>query len=197
MKQILSLLRRRQGSTSLEFAVVALPFMALLLFTFELSYDLFCQEALDAALAAASRQIATGNAQNAQNGATFVANYLCPDAAGLLACNSNVFIKVQKILPASHQDYYNFTDGNVPVVGNTLNLAGYGSADFCNAGPTEMLVISAIYVGPTFIGGLFPNILSYRYNGNTVHATLSTAGIVSEGYPPSGSGNHSPPAPPC
>jgi Flp pilus assembly protein TadG len=192
-------MRRRRGSTSVEFAVVAFPFVALLLFVFEISYDLFCQEALDTALTTAVRQIATGNAQNAQSGSQFVQNYLCPDAVGLLECNSSLFVRVDKIAlsPTSALDYWNYTTGNVPVTGNTLNLAGYGNANFCNAGPTQMLLVSAIYVGPTFIGGLFPGIFSVIYNGGPVHATLATAGVVSEGYPPAGASGTTQPAPPC
>ncbi len=190
-------MRRRQGSTSIEFAAVALPFLALMLFIFELGYDLYSQEELESGLHVAARQIATGNAQNVQNGAAFVANYMCPDMAGLLECNTNVFIQVQKVSPTTAQDYYSFTTGDLPVTGNTLNLANYGSASFCNSGPTEMLLISAVYVGPTFIGGLFPGILTVFYNGRPVHASFASVGVVSEGYPPTGASGTTPVASAC
>ncbi len=197
MKSLRTLFRKRHGSTSLEFAAIALPFVALLLFVLELSYDLFSQEALDAALHTAARQIATGNAQNVQNGATFVSQYLCPDLAGLLKCDTNLYVKVDRLQPNDTQDYYTYTTGDIPVSGLTLNLNGYGSANFCNAGPTELLLVSAIYVGPSFIGGLFPGLLSEYQNGLPVHATLSTVGVVSEGYPLGAAPPGTPVAPGC
>lgn len=47
-----------------------------------------------------------------------------------------------------------------------------------------MVLISAIYVGPSFVGGLLPNVLSVYYNGTLVDATLSTVGIITENFPP-------------
>lgn len=182
---------------AVEFAILAIPFFMFMLFIFEISYDLFTQEALDAGLHAAVRQIQTGNAQNVQNGNQFIANYLCPDMRGLLECGTHVFVRVQKLSLTGSQDFYNYTDGVIPVIGNTLDLTGYGSANFCNSGATQPLLVSAIYIGPTFIGGLLPYVLSVNYGGNRVHATLSTAAIVSEAYPTVGAVQGSIPAPPC
>ncbi len=187
----------RRGVAALEFAIVSVPFFLFLLFVVEISYDLFTQEALDEGLHAAMRSIQTGNAQNVTSASAFITQYMCPSMRGLLECGARLFINVQKLSFSGSQDYYNATTGIIPVVGNTLNLGAYGNAGFCNSGPSEFLLISAIYVGPSLIGGLLPNLLSVSYGGAPVHATLSSTGAVTEAYAAVGAPNGTTPAPAC
>jgi Flp pilus assembly protein TadG len=171
---------------------VASPLLVFLLFQIELSYDFFAQEVLDMALHQALREIATGNAQNAAGATAFMNSYFCPATHGLLNCN-NLWFSIQK-LPSplgANQDYYTYTTGSIPTsAGNKLNLAnfsnnsGSGITNFCNSGPAEMLLVSAVYVGPSFVGGLLPNTLTYTnyLDNSTVTAAFSTAAIVTEAY---------------
>jgi len=174
--------RDRSGVVALEFALLAVPFLIVLFFIFELSLDLFEKELLDSALHQAARQIETGNAQNVTDGTTFINNYLCPDAGNFLVC-SNLYINVTHFTPTSSQDYYNFTTGNPPMSNGSLDLSNYQSGTFCNAGPSEFLLISAVYVSPSVVGAFLPNVLSVLSNGSTVHATFSQVAAYSEGYP--------------
>ena len=201
--------RARRGAVALEFAILAIPFFLWILFIFELSFDLFTQEALDGALQAAVRQIQTGNAQNLSNGGAFIGDYLCGAAKGLLECN-NMWVNVTAISPmpqtvtsteatvTNEPDFSTYTTGSVPMSGNNLDLSNYtnisgasstpGSTkppanSFCNASGSQAVLISAIYVGPTFVGGLLPGVISAQFNGATVHPTLSTAGFVTEAFP--------------
>ena len=183
------LLRRRdrRGVVALEFAILAIPFFMWLLFIMELSYDMYTQSALDDALHAAVRMIQTGNAQYVANGSAFVTSFLCPAAGGRLEC-SRMYVLVRPANFGTNQDYYNLTTGTLPVSGNTLVLSNYasasssGSGSFCNASPQQFLLVSAIYVGPSFLGALLPGLLSVQYNGQRVHASLATTGIVTEPY---------------
>jgi len=173
----------QRGVAAVEFALVAAPFFLVLFFVVELALALFHQEALDSALHLAVRQLQTGNAQNVANGTAFITNYLCPAAGGLLDCDS-LFIKVQKVTFASGQDFYNATTGSAPQNGRVLDLSSFGSANFCNASPSEFLLVTAVYLSPTVIGGLLPNVFSAEYNGGTVHATMSQVATYSEAYTP-------------
>ena len=183
---------------------MCVPFFILVLGTLEISYDLYTQAALDSALYLAVRSLETGNAQNVVNSSSFISTYLCPNAFGLLECNSNMFINVQKFVAtqigstSATTDYWNITTGAIPVVGHTLNLAAYqGTANFCNVAPDQFILVSVIYVGPTFVGGLLPNVFSVTYNGSAVHATLSTLGIATERFPPTGAPSGVTVAPSC
>ncbi len=171
---------------------------------FELSYDLFLQEALDNALHEAVRQVQTGVAQNQVSGASFVTTYMCPAANGRLEC-ARIFVNVTPV--AAGTDYHSVKIGGitpigvVPMSGNSLDLSNYnggvGSSDFCNGMPRQPLLVSAIYVGPSFIGGLLPGLLSAHYNGVWVHPTLATTGIVIEPYAAVPSTGATVPAPAC
>lgn len=211
----LGIRRHRGGAVALEFAILAIPFFLWILFIFEMSYDLFTQEALDYTLNAAVRQIQTGNAVSQTSGSAFIQNDLCAAAKGLLECNQ-MWVQVQA-LPAG-TDYSNpsVTTGAVPGNGNLdlsdyTNLAGANTGGtnpnapipYCIAGASQAILVSAIYIGPSFISGLLPGVLSTSFGFNTVHATLSTAGFVTEPFqeipnnPPNPGSGTPPSAPAC
>jgi hypothetical protein len=191
--------RGRQGVVALEFALVSIPFFMLVLFVLELSYDLYTQSALDAGLRYAATQLARGNSQNVKDGPTFISQYVCPDLGGLLECSSHLYINVIKFPSSGATDYYSITTGTLPMIGNTLNLAAYtGASSFCNVAPDQFILISLIYLGPSFIGRILPNnALVQQYGGTAVHATLSTVGMATERFNATGVPTGTPVAPPC
>ncbi len=175
------LIQSKRGTTALEFALVSVPFLLLIFSTFEVAFDIYTKAILDNSLVEAARAIETGNAQNALNGSDFINKYLCPMVNGLLTC-SNLYVRVQRLSPTPSQDFYDFTTGMSPVSSGVLNLSKYASSSFCNSGPSQLLLISAVYVGPSIIGQLLPGGLAVSYNGGLVHATFSSVGTVTESY---------------
>lgn len=183
---------------ALEFAILSIPFFTFVLFLMELSYDLFTQEALDFGLHRATKLLARGNAQNVKDGPTFISQYLCPQLGGLLECQTHLYINVQKFPATGAIDYYDITTGALPVSGHVLNLAAYQSnSSFCNVAPDQFVLISVIYLGPTFVGFLLPNVLSVLFNGQPVHATLSTTGLATERFSATPASSGLPVASPC
>jgi Flp pilus assembly protein TadG len=181
--------RDRQGVAILEFALLSIPFFVLILGVCEVSFDLFLQEATDLALQSGARQMETGAATASTSESNFVQNYICTTTAGrLLICN-NFHVKVQ--LLTSTQDFSNATisTGSLPLNGKNLDLSSYdgttGAGVFCTAPPGTLILISAVYVGPTFLSGLLPGLFNEYYKGNPVHAVLSQVGVASEQFPPS------------
>ncbi len=176
----------RSGVAAVEFAMVGFPFFLTLFFTFEISMDLFQQEALDAGLHLAVRQMQTGATQNTTNGAAFINTYLCPNVTTVLNC-SNLAISVKKLsmgspLSVSGIDFYNYTTGTLPMTGGVLDLSSFSSASFCNIGPSQYLLVTAIYTTPSIIGNLLPGISSVSYGGSVVHPTMSQMGTVTENF---------------
>ena len=149
----------RRGAAAIEFALVAVPFLATILFIFALCLHFYYQELLDMGLHVALRKIQTGNAQNIADGNAFIASYLCPAMGNLVTC-SNLYVRVQKANMGAGQDYYNITTGILPMAGGALDLGAYSSAKFCNAGSSQFVLVTAIYVAPTVIGWLVPNVFS-------------------------------------
>jgi len=112
------------------------------------------------------------------------------------------------------QDLYNATTGALPGSGTTLGLslysngAGYGtgaggittceasgelnsttSPGYCvaggsSAGEPVLVILSAVYITPSFLGKLLPG--TYDYNGNTVRAFFSSAALITEGFSQTG-----------
>ncbi len=177
---------------ALEFALLAIPYFIMVLGLCEISFDLFMQAATDLALQSGARQMEIGTTVGPPSaGETFeqefVRTYVCNTTAGRLLICDNIHVKVE-VLPDG-EDFSSpaVSTGTLPLgSGNTLNLSGYDGTDgksvFCTAKPGQLFLISAIYVGPTFLSGLLPNFFNENLNGNPVHAVLSQVGLVSENF---------------
>ena len=186
--------RARQGAVALEFAILAFPFFLWLLFIFELSYDLFTQEALDSALHAAVRNIQTGTGANQASGQDFIQGYLCPAAHGLLECG-HMSVEVTALGPGQY-DYSTVVSGTIPMNGSQIRPFNdaVGSAAFCNAQPKQLVLVQALYLGPSFVFGMLPGVLSAQYGNSFVHPTVSSSGFVVEPYTASSLSKGSAPA---
>jgi Flp pilus assembly protein TadG len=114
-----------------------------------------------------------------------------------------------------HADLWDATNGTLPGTNGNLQLGLYGGLNgtgagnavgppstcyasssknngFCVAGPStgspELIVMSAVYVAPSFLQRLVGNTVTY--NGSIVRATLADAAFVTEGYSSSYTGNN-------
>ncbi len=187
--------RDRRGAVVLEFAILAIPFFTMVLGVCEISFDLFTQEALNMALQDGARQMEVGAALNTTGEGNFVSSFLCNTTAGRLLICKNIHVKVE-VVPIDSTDYVSATDfssssvstGGLPMNGQTLDLSAYdgtnGIGVFCTAPPGALIMVSAIYVGPTFLSGLLPGFFNqYDANGNPIHAVLSQVGVASENFP--------------
>jgi len=173
----------RKGVAALEFAILAIPYFLLVLGVCEVSFDMFLQEATDLALQAGARQMETGSGLNSTSEASFVKTYVCNSTAGkMLICN-NFHIKVQILSPTDDYSSADVSTGTLPMNGNNLDLSSYdGTTSFCTAPPRSFLLISAVYVGPTFLSAMLPFAFNEFYNGTNVHAVLSQVGVASEQF---------------
>ena len=187
----------KRGVVALEFAILSTAFMSLMLFVFEFSYDQYCQEALDCGLNLAAREISTGNAQNIQSVGQFTSTYLCPNLQGLLDCSTNVFVRIQNVTFSGTADFHDATTGQVPANGNALDLSSFGTGSFCNAGPNQFYLLSAVYVGPSFVGMLLKGLFTLTYGGRIIHASASNVAFATEYYTVTPAANNTTPLPQC
>jgi Flp pilus assembly protein TadG len=193
-----------------EFAIVGPIFFALLFLAFDFAYESFSQAALDSALQATARQIQVGEAQGATSQSLLVSGYLCPNAIGLLNCNNlfvrvESFNDVACPGGTGVADVWDAIDGQLPIdKSRVLNLSLYGgvaggganagpnstcensssTSGFCVAGPQNgppvLIILSAVYVAPSFLGRLLPGAVTY--NGATVRADFSSSAFITEGF---------------
>jgi Flp pilus assembly pilin Flp len=90
--------RHQDGAAAVEFALVAVPFLALLFAILETALVFFAGQTLEAAVTDAGRLIMTGQAQGFSQAdfKTQVCNRL---AGGLFDCTNGVYVNVQTGLP--------------------------------------------------------------------------------------------------
>jgi Flp pilus assembly protein TadG len=172
--------RCRKGATAVEFALVAAPFLALLVAILQAALVFFASRVLDEVTEEAARNLMTGQAQQGNvTQANFLNNYVCGGSntsalvSALFTC-SKIMVNVQ--------NYPDFASANVssptltfnPTNGNVTNTWSYTTGN-----PGDVLVIEVIYEWPIVLGPLGMN-LSNLSDGN--RELVSVAVFKSEPY---------------
>ena len=166
----------RNAAAALEFAIASVPFLALLLFFFEIGLDYYYQTALDYGIAKSARQIQIGNAQRIYTAQDFKSKLLCPALAGLLDCDT---INVASVTIAGAPDYYYAALPN-PTQGGTISLSGY-SAGFTTGNQNSPMYLQAVMQSPSLVAGLIPGFATPTGTGR-VRLTVSSTAFINENY---------------
>jgi hypothetical protein len=90
-----SLFRCRRGSTAVEFAILAPPFIMLMMSTFEVGWFYFTNSLVDAATINAGRMIRTGVAQEGGLDKEAFFDEICPKVNPIGDCGSRLTVEVQ------------------------------------------------------------------------------------------------------
>lgn len=162
----------RRGATAVEFALIALPFFALIFAIIETALCFFAGQALDTALMNASRAIRTGQAQSSSFSADDFKTSICTQLTYMFNCSSNLYVNVQTFASFSAITLTTPTDanGNLATTGYTYS-AGHGS---------DVVVVRAYYEWPVFINRLGNN-LANEPDGK--HLLTATVAFQNEPFP--------------
>lgn len=168
----------QKGATALEFALVAAPFLALLVALFETALVFFAQRVLDEVTEEASRYIMTGQAQQSNMTQSQFANYICTNnntatlVSALFSC-SNLMVNVE--------NYSDFASASTATPTLTFNANGTISNtwNYSPGTPGSIVVVQVMYQWPIILGPLGFT-LSNLSNGNRL--LVSTAVFKSEPY---------------
>jgi Flp pilus assembly protein TadG len=144
----------RGGTTAVEFALIAPPFLAVLIAILQMTSFLFAQQALQTAVVAAGRVFFSGQVEKA--GVTqsqFTTNDVCPLLPAMFTC-SNLYVNVQT--------YTNFSGASTTIPSLTISSSGTVSStgEYNLGGPGEVMVLQLVYpwkiiTGP--LGAILPN----------------------------------------
>jgi Flp pilus assembly protein TadG len=164
--------RREDGAAALEFAMVAAPFIALVLATIQTSLAFFAGQVLESAVTDASRMILTGSAQKANMDQSGFASAVCSKIETLFSC-SKLMIDVQTATS------FGAANTSMPTVthdgsGNVTNTWQYNPGN-----PGDVVVMRIMYEWPVFLGPLGLS-LSNESNGNLL--LMATAAFRNEPY---------------
>ena len=164
--------RRDDGAAALEFAIVAAPFIALLLATVQTTLAFFAGQVLESAVADSSREILTGSAQNASLTQAGFATAVCGKIQALFNCN-NLMIDVQTA--------NSFAAANTSMPTLTFNGSGNvtNSWSFQPGSPGDIVVMRVMYQWPVFLGPLG---LSLSNESNGKLQLMATAVFKNEPY---------------
>lgn len=162
-RQISRFVRTERGATAVEFALIAPPFLAMLLGILEVAIFLFAQMTLQNAANQAARYFLTGQAQSGNWSATTVVGKVCPTV--VFNCN-NVFITVQNSTSFSgaNTGAPSMYDGN----GNALGQANY---TYDPGTPGDVMVVQLVYAWPVVPGPLGFDL------GPVQHGTVQMMGV--------------------
>jgi Flp pilus assembly protein TadG len=172
--------RCRKGATAVEFALVAAPFLALLVAILQAALVFFASRVLDEVTEEASRNLMTGQAQ--QGGvsqANFLNNNICGGTntsalvSALFTC-ANIMVNVQ--------NYADFASANTSSPTLTFNPNGTvaNTWSYNTGNPGDIIVVQLIYIWPIVLGPLSMNLSTPNLNGN--RELVSTAVFKSEPY---------------
>jgi Flp pilus assembly protein TadG len=159
--------RARNGTTAVEFALIAPPFLALIIAIFQMTAFLFAQQALQTAAVEAGRLILTGQVQNGSlTQSQFKTNDVCPLLAAMFTC-SNVYVNVQS--------YNNFTAASTGAPTLTYNGSGAVTNTWAYdlGSPGQVMVLQLIYQWP-IISGPLGSVLPNLGNGYTEMMGITT-----------------------
>ena len=165
-RRFLQFLFGREGGVASEFALVAAPFIALLLATLQVGLIYFAQAALETDVEASARHVLTGQAlANGLTQAKQFANVVCANSPGLFTCK-NFMIDLQ---PAP-----SFSSANISAPTLTFNPDGAvaNSWQYNLGAPGQIMVTRVMYLWAVFLGPLGLNLVNVS---NGTHLLMSTA----------------------
>jgi Flp pilus assembly protein TadG len=160
------------GATAVDFAMVAAPFVALLLALIQTALVFFAGRVLDEVTAQASRYILTGQAQQSNMTQSAFANYVCQNTVALFNCNKFM---------VNVQNYNSFATANTVTPTLTFNAQGQVTNQWSYApgNPGDIVIVQVMYQWPVAFGPLGFN-LSNLANGNRL--LISTTAFKNEPY---------------
>jgi Flp pilus assembly protein TadG len=166
------LARRKDGAAAVEFALVAMPFFAMLFAIIETSLIFFASQTLETATADASRLIMTGQAQTQGYQAADFKNAVCSHVFGLFDCQAKLMVDV------TTYGYSNFAGAQAA---KPINAQGQlnNNFNFNTGGPGCIVVARVMYQWPVWAAGLH---LSLGDNGPNQRLLMATAAFRNEPY---------------
>ncbi len=155
--------RQQDGAAAVEFALVAVPFLALTFAIIETALVFFAGQTLETAVSNAGRLIMTGQAQNGGFSQTDFKTAVCNDlAGGLFDCNNGVYVNVST--------YASFSAVNTapPVTNGVLNTANMA---YSPGGPNCIVAVQLFYKWPIYVSLLGDNLTNLNGNYRLLVAT--------------------------
>jgi len=164
-KTIRRLARDKEGIATVEFAIVAAPFLALMFAIMETAVVFFASQTLETAVGDSARLIMTGQAQTSSFTQTQFKNAVCAKILGLFDCQGGLQIDVKTYTSFSTVSSAKPIDSN----GN-LQTSNFG---YSPGGPGDIVVVRLMYQWPIYVSLLGFNLADMAGNKRLIMATAA------------------------
>lgn len=165
-------MRRQDGAVAVEFALILLPFLALMFGIMETSLVFFADQTLETAVADSARLIMTGQAQTQNLTAQTFKDQVCQRIYGLFDCQNGIYVSVQ-----TYSSFGSIT--NTPPLDNNGNLVT-SNFGYQPGGPGDIVVVRLYYQWPIYVSLMNLSNLANMSNHNRL--LVATAAFRNEPY---------------
>lgn len=141
--------RSEKGSAAVEFALIAAPFLYLLLAVFETGLMLFSEYVIENGVAKASRMIRTGQVQTESIGPAQFKQIVCGNLASYLKCDSKLHLDVRSFEAFKDIDTPKAVSGDGELSDDVTVNAKFDPGD-----PLQVVVVRAYYDWELFTPGI-------------------------------------------
>jgi Flp pilus assembly protein TadG len=169
-------IRHQDGATTVEFAMVAAPFLAMIFAIVETAIVFFAGQALETAGADSARLIMTGQAQTQGFDQAKFKQAVCAKIYGLFNCASGLYVDVK--------NYSSFAAINTAKPIDANGNLQTGTFGYAPGGPGDIVVVRLLYQWPVYVSLLGLNMAD---TGGSKRTLMSTIAFRNEPYLGSGS----------
>jgi Flp pilus assembly protein TadG len=144
------IVRDQDGATTIEFAMVAAPFLAMIFAIMETAIVFFAGQALETAGADSARLIMTGQAQTQGFDQAKFKNAVCGKIYALFNCSGGLYVDVK--------NYPSFASVNTAKPLDSSGNLQTGSFSYQPGGPGDIVVVRLMYQWPVYVSLLGLNL---------------------------------------
>jgi len=166
-----------EGAGAVDFALVLLPFLAVLMVIIESAVVLFAGQVLQTSASNAARLILTGQAQTGNYTATQFKNAICANLTVMFNCANNLYVDVRTFASFSAVSVPSPTNTN-----GTLNTTSFGYAPGTSG---DIVVVRLIYQWPVIaakIGLCAATACGLVNSANNTSTLVATVAFRNEPY---------------
>lgn len=157
----------KDGATAIEFALLAVPFMALLFSIVELAIVFFIGSTLNHAMSEAAREIRTGEFQQSCGGEAEFKTLVCGHMGSLGNCQANLRFDVQTSATGEFEPGL-LTPTPVAPDPSDPNEPNISANTYTNSGPRDVVIVRAQYYHPLSIPGTFTRLANQPGNNRVI-----------------------------
>jgi Flp pilus assembly protein TadG len=118
--------KNSKGSTAIEFAILALPFMVIIFAILEIAVMFFVDSGLDSAVHKAVRQVRVGTAKSGSWDLAKFKAYVCSELSYSFSCSSSLLVRVSVVTDMSSVSHVGASTNGVLSVTEAFNIGASG-----------------------------------------------------------------------